>query len=141
MVTPKTRQQMIDEANGRIFSAINALMAALAPQDYEYVANGIMVAELEHKGTTSDDWYELADELTGTIPKTQAFRVAQAVLVRNGYRDGLPFCPLCGKIGIANNNGAPVIDAPVCNACNQRKVIPARIREAFTNEHKELGLE
>ena len=134
---PKTRQEMVEDSNARIFSAINALMTTLDSPDYETVANGIVQAELEHKGTTSDDWYELSETLKDETARAQAFKVAQAVLIRNGYRDGLPFCPLCGKLGTPKHNGAPVIEAQVCESCNNRKVIPARIRASIDNAKKE----
>lgn len=130
MTQPKTRRQMAEEANARVFSAINALMPMLTSPDYEKVANGIAREELERKETTSDDWYGICDYLSNPDARAQAFKVAQAVLVRNAYHDGLPYCPLCGKIGTPKHNGAPLIEAQVCEACNQRKVIPARIRAA-----------
>lgn len=128
----KTQHEMVAEAERRIYSAINNLMAALSgfTLEYETAANGIVQDELEDKDTTSDEWLDFAEHLAIPENKALAFKVAQAVLVRNGYRDGLPFCPLCGKLGTPKHNGAPLIEAQVCEACNNRKVIPARIREA-----------
>jgi hypothetical protein len=128
----KTRQELIEEMNGRIFSKINSLMAALADDklEYETAVNGIVKEELEDKDTTSDEWLDFAERLEDLEHKALAYKVAQAVLVRNGCCDGLPFCPLCGKLGTPKHNGAPLIEAQVCEACNNRKVIPARIRAA-----------
>ena len=134
MTQPKTRRQMIEEANARVFSAINALMAQLSktdPEAYEKAGSegGIACNELEKHDTTSDEWTDFSSiQIQDTETRALAFKVAQAVLVRNGYRDGLPYCPLCGKLGNPEHNGAPLIDGKVCEACNQRKVIPARIR-------------
>lgn len=136
MAQPKTRRQMIEEANARVFSAINALTAKLSgtePKAYEEATRdgGIASRELEVGDTTSDEWMDFSSlAIIDPENRALAFKVAQAVLVRNGYHDGLPYCPLCGKIGTPEHNGAPVIDAQVCEACNQRKVIPARIRAA-----------
>lgn len=130
---PKTRLQMIKEADARVFSAINALTSApeFRNDQQSIVGNELARMELEtDEKTTSDAWYDLSENLQDETARALAFKVAQAVLVRNGYHDGLPFCPLCGKLGNPEHNGAPVIDAQVCEACNQRKVIPARIREA-----------
>ena len=128
----KTRDDMVAEAERRIFSTINSLMAALSDDklEYETAANGIVQEELEDKDTTSDEWLDFLERLKNPEHKALAFKVAQAVLVRNGYHDGLPFCPLCGKLGTPKHNGAPLIEAQVCEACNNRKVIPARIRAA-----------
>lgn len=136
MVQPKTRRQMIEEANARVFSAINALMAQLSESDpaaYEKAGSedGIACNELEKHDTTSDEWLNFSSiQIQDTETRALAFKVAQAVLIRNGYYDGLPYCPLCGKLGTPKHNGAPVIEAQVCDSCNQHKVIPARIRAA-----------
>ena len=131
---PKTRQAMIEEMNARIFSAINALMTQLSntdPEAYEKAGSegGIVCNELEKHDTTSDEWMDFSSiQIQDTETRALAFKVAQAVLVRNGYYDGLPYCPLCGKLGAPKHNGAPLAEAQVCEACNNRKVIPARIR-------------
>ena len=121
----KTRNDCIEDAQARLFKLLNTL----AQQNkVAREAKRLIALELDLSETMSDEWYELAE--TEEDPERAAlyFKIAQAVLVRNGYRDGLPFCPLCGKIGTPEHNGSPLIDGKVCEACNQRKVIPARIR-------------
>lgn len=121
----KTRNDCIEDAQARLFKLLNTL----AQQNkVASEAKRLITLELDLSETMSDEWYELAE--TEEDPERAAlyFKIAQAVLVRNGYRDGLPFCPLCGKLGNPEHNGAPLIDGKVCEACNQRKVIPARIR-------------
>lgn len=121
----KTRNDCTEDAQARLFKLLNTL----AQQNkVAREAKRLIALELDLSETMSDEWYELAE--TEEDPERAAlyFKIAQAVLVRNGYRDGLPFCPLCGKLGNPEHNGAPLIDGKVCEACNQRKVIPARIR-------------
>lgn len=121
----KTRNDCIEDAQARLFKLLNTL----AQQNkVAREAKRLITLELDLNETMSDEWYELAE--TEEDPERAAlyFKIAQAVLVRNGYRDSLPFCPLCGKLGNPEHNGAPLIDGKVCEACNQRKVIPARIR-------------
>lgn len=121
----KTRNDCIEDAQARLFKLLNTL----AQQNkVAREAKRLIALELDLSETMSDEWYELAE--TEEDPERAAlyFKIAQAVLVRNGYRDGLPFCPLCGKIGTPEHNGAPLTEEKVCGACNQRKVIPARIR-------------
>ena len=127
----KTREDFINDANARIYKLINEL--ALKGQPGLEVKTLINL-ELDQTHTRSDEWYEEAE--VEQNPETAAlyFKIAQAVLVRNGLADGLPYCPLCGKIGNPEHNGAPLIDAKVCEACNNRKVIPARIRAAQSPE-------
>lgn len=128
---PKTRQAMIEEMNARIFKKINGVLYEFATlEDDDTVA-----AELRSQDTTSDAWYDLAERaMAWEFPDNheeiaaELFAIAKLVMNRNAYHDGLPFCSLCGKLGHPEHNGAPVIDAQVCEACNQRKVIPARIR-------------
>lgn len=134
---PKTRQEMIEEMNRRIFKKINGVLYEFATlEDDDTVA-----AELRNQDTTSDAWYDLAERaLAWEFPDNHneiaadLFAVAKLILNRNAYHDGLPFCPLCGKIGNPEHNGAPVIAAQVCETCNQRKIIPARIRAAQKEE-------
>lgn len=130
-MTPRTRYTLLEDANARVFSAVNNLtaLARKNPDDYDKI-NALAIDEASYKETTSDAWYELSEQLSTPEARAAAFKVAQAVLVRNGYHDGLPFCPLCGKLGNPEHNGAPLIDAQVCEACNMKKVIPARIRAA-----------
>lgn len=126
----KTRQDYIEDANNRIFKLLNEISSRI-PEDHEWTdARKLINLELDKTATLSDEWYELAE--TEKTPKLAVlyFKVAQVVLVRNGLADGLPFCPLCGKIGSPEHNGAPLTDKNVCEACNNRKVIPARIRAA-----------
>ena len=130
---PKTRQEMIEEMNRRIFKKINGVLYEFAIlEDDDTVA-----AELRNQDTTSDEWYDLAERaMEWESPENheeiaaELFAIAKLVMNRSAYHDGLPFCPLCGKIGAPEHNGAPLIEARVCEACNNRKVIPARIREA-----------
>ena len=136
---PKTRQEMIEEMNRRIFKKINGVLYEFATlEDDDTVA-----AELRSQDTTSDAWYDLAERaMAWEFPDNheeiaaELFAIAKLVMNRNAYHDGLPFCPLCGKLGNPEHNGAPVIDAQVCEACNQRKIIPARIRAAQKEETK-----
>ena len=118
----KTREDFIKDAEARVYRLINELPN---PQ-----CEVLVSLELDHKHTSSDEWYKQAEVEEDQKKQVIYFKLAQAVLVRNGLCDGLPFCPLCGKIGIPEHNGAPLIAAQVCEACNNRKVIPARIREA-----------
>lgn len=126
---PRTRNEMIKDAEARVFSAVNNLLSITAPEDWADT-NKLAEREIRQHDTTSDAWYALIDDTKQERAKPAIFKVVQAVLVRNGYRDGLPFCPLCGKLGNPEHNGAPLIDAQVCEACNMKKVIPARIRAA-----------
>lgn len=123
MQEPKTRNEMIKEMNARIFSKINKLME-----------NGwvdtLAEEEIERADTNSDAWYDLAADSTDEAESAELLAIAKLVLNRNAYHDGLPFCPLCGRLGHPEHNGAPVIDGKVCETCNQRKIIPARIRAA-----------
>lgn len=136
---PKTRQEMIEEMNARIFKKINGVLYEFATlEDDDTVA-----AELRSQDTTSDAWYDLAERaMAWEFPDnheeiaSELFTIAKLVMNRSAYHDGLPFCPLCGKLGNPEHNGAPVIDAQVCEACNQRKIIPARIRAAQKEETK-----
>lgn len=132
---PRTRNEMIKDAEARVFSAVNNLLSITAPEDWADT-NKLAEREIRQHDTTSDAWYALIDGTKQERAKPAIFKVAQAVLVRNGYRDGLPFCPLCGKLGNPEHNGAPLIDAQVCEACNMKKVIPARIRAAQKEEAK-----
>ena len=120
---------MIQDADARVFGAINHLLSITAPEDWADT-NRLAERELQDHDTTSDAWYDLIEDTKQERAKPAIFKVAQAVLVRNGYHDGLPFCPLCGKLGQPEHNGAPVINAQVCESCNQRRIIPARIRAA-----------
>lgn len=121
----KTRNDCIEDAQARLFKLLNTL----AQQNkVAREAKRLITLELDLSETMSDEWYELAETEEDPERASLYFKIAQAVLVRNGYRDGLPFCPLCGKLGNPEHNGAPLIDGKVCEACNQRKVIPARIR-------------
>lgn len=136
---PKTRQAMIEEMNARIFKKLNGVL-------YEFTTledDDTVAAELRSQDTTSDAWYDLAERaMAWEFPDNheeiaaELFAIAKLVMNRNAYHDGLPFCPLCGKLGHPEHNGAPVIDAQVCEACNQRKIIPARIRAAQREEAK-----
>lgn len=127
----KTREEMIEETNRRIYKKINGVLCEFATlEDDDTVA-----AELRNQDTTSDAWYDLAEramewEFPGNHEEIAAelFTIAKLVMNRNAYHDGLPFCPLCGKLGAPKHNGAPLVEAQVCEACNNRKVIPARIR-------------
>ena len=123
----KTRQDYISDACARIYKILNQI--ALKNKDNED-AKALTNQELELAVTHSDEWYELAERETDPEMAVLYFKAAQAVLVRNGLLDGLPFCPLCGKIGNPEHNGAPLIEGRVCEACNNCKVIPARIRAA-----------
>ena len=135
---PKTRKEMIEEMNSRIYSKIGQLVALhREAEELPEVAE-----ELAHQDTTSDVWYELSVRFStwNTVPHRDrlsalALTISKLVLNRNAYHDGLPFCPLCGKLGHADNNGAPVIDERVCTECNLRRIIPARIREAQKDEY------
>lgn len=124
----KTREDFITDANARVYKLINELALKGQPK---LEVKTLIDLELDETHTRSDEWYEQAEVETDD-PAKQAlyFKIAQAVLVRNGLADGLPFCPLCGKIGMPEHNGAPLIEGNVCEACNNRKVIPARIRAA-----------
>lgn len=132
---PRTRNEMIKDAEARVFSAVNNLLSITAPEDWADT-NKLAEREIRQHDTTSDAWYDLIEDTTQERAKPAIFKVAQAVLVRNGYHDGLPFCPLCGKLGQPEHNGAPLIEAQVCEACNYKKVIPARIRAAQKEEAK-----
>ena len=129
----KTREEMIEETNRRIYKKINGVLCEFAIlEDDDTVA-----AELRSQDTTSDAWYDLAERaMEWESPDNheeiaaELFTIAKLVMNRNAYHDGLPFCPLCGKLGTPKHNGAPLVEAQVCEACNNRKVIPARIREA-----------
>lgn len=123
----KTRNDCTEDAQARIYKLLNTL----AQQNkVAREAKHLIALELNLSETMSDEWYELAETEEDPERASLYFKIAQAVLVRNGYRDGLPYCPLCGKIGTPKHNGAPIIETQVCEACNQRKVIPARIRAA-----------
>ena len=127
----KTREEMIEETNRRIYKKINGVLCEFATlEDDDTVA-----AELRSQDTTSDAWYDLAERaMEWESPSNheemaaELFTIAKLVMNRNAYHDGLPFCPLCGKLGAPKHNGAPLAEAQVCEACNNRKVIPARIR-------------
>ena len=127
----KTREEMIEETNRRIYKKINGVLCEFATlEDDDTVA-----AELRSQDTTSDAWYDLAERaMEWESPDNheeiaaELFMIAKLVMNRNAYHDGLPFCPLCGKLGAPKHNGAPLAEAQVCEACNNRKVIPARIR-------------
>ena len=127
----KTREEMIEETNRRIYKKINGVLCEFAIlEDDDTVA-----AELRSQDTTSDAWYDLAERaMEWESPDNheeiaaELFTIAKLVMNRNAYHDGLPFCPLCGKLGAPKHNGAPLAEAQVCEACNNRKVIPARIR-------------
>lgn len=129
----KTREEMIEETNRRIYKKINGVLCEFAIlEDDDTIA-----AELRSQDTTSDAWYDLAERaMEWEDPDNheeiaaELFTIAKLVMNRNAYHDGLPFCPLCGKLGAQKHNGAPLVEAQVCEACNNRKVIPARIREA-----------
>lgn len=126
MKEPKTRNEMIETMNRRIFSKINGMMQ-------DGWADLLAEQEVEHADTTSDQWYDLAAaaiDAGSTAEAADLLAIAKLALNRNAYHDGLPFCPLCGKLGNPEHNGAPVIEGNVCEACNQRKIIPARIRAA-----------
>lgn len=126
----KTRQEVINDANNRIYKILNEIIAKL-PNDHDWIdALKLVNLELDKTATLSDEWYELSETEKNQDLAVLYFKTAQAVLVRNGLANGLPFCPLCGKIGKPEHNGAPVIDGCVCEACNNRKIIPARIRAA-----------
>ena len=127
----KTRDEMIEETNRRIYKKINGVLCEFATlEDDDTVAT-----ELRSQDTTSDAWYDLAERaMEWESPNNheeiaaELFTIAKLVMNRNAYHDGLPFCPLCGKLGAPKHNGAPLVEAQVCEACNNRKVIPARIR-------------
>lgn len=127
----KTREEMIEETNRRIYKKINGVICEFATlEDDDTVA-----AELRSQDTTSDAWYDLAERaMEWESPENheeiaaELFTIAKLVMNRNAYHDGMPFCLLCGKLGATKHNGAPLVEAQVCEACNQRKVIPARIR-------------
>ena len=127
----KTREEMIEETNRRIYKKINGVLCEFAIlEDDDTVA-----AELRSQDTTSDAWYDLAERaMEWESPDNheeiaaELFTIAKLVMNRNAYHDGMPFCPLCGKLGAPKHNGAPLAEAQVCEACNNRKVIPARIR-------------
>lgn len=123
----KTREDFINDASARIYKILNEI-AQKAPNDQG--AKHLINLELDLTATLSDEWYELAQTEKNPELAVLYFKTAQAVLVRNGLADGLPYCPLCGKIGVPEHNGAPLIEGNVCEACNNRKVIPARIRAA-----------
>lgn len=123
----KTREDFINDASARIHKILNEI-AQKAPKDQD--AKHLINLELDLTATLSDEWYELAETEKNPELAVLYFKAAQAVLVRNGLADGLPYCPLCGKIGNPEHNGAPLIEGNVCEACNNRKVIPARIRAA-----------
>ena len=123
----KTREDFISDASARIYKVLNEV-AQKAPKNED--AKRLINLELDLTATLSDEWYELAETEKNPELAVLYFKAAQAVLVRNGLADGLPYCPLCGKIGVPEHNGAPLIEGNVCEACNNRKVIPARIREA-----------
>lgn len=123
----KTREEFITDANARIYKILNQI-AQKAPKDED--TKRLINLELDLTATLSDEWYELAEVEKNPELAVLYFKAAQAVLVRNGLADGLPYCPLCGKIGAPEHNGAPLVEGNVCEACNNRKVIPARIRAA-----------
>lgn len=126
----KTRQEVINDAGNRIYKLINEISAKI-PEGRDFNdARHLISLELDKSATLSDEWYELAETEKNPELAVLYFKTAQAVLVRNGLADGLPYCPLCGKIGVPEHNGAPLIEGNVCEACNNRKVIPARIRAA-----------
>lgn len=125
----KTRVQLQEDAQARIYKLINEIMVSGVSEEDDK-ARGAIMLEMDGTQTSSDEWYELAEAEKDPKRATLYFKTAQVVLVRNAYADGLPFCPLCGKIGTPEHNGAPLADEKVCEACNQRKVIPARIRAA-----------
>lgn len=126
----KTREEFINDANARIYKILNQI-AQKAPKDED--TKHLINLELDLTATLSDEWYELAEVEKNPELAVLYFKVAQAVLVRNALSDGLPYCPLCGKIGAPEHNGAPLVEGNVCEACNNRKVIPARIRAAQKN--------
>ena len=123
----KSREEFINDANARIYKILNQI-ARKAPKDED--TKRLINLELDLTATLSDEWYELAEVEKNPELAVLYFKTAQAVLVRNGLADGLPYCPLCGKIGTPEHNGAPLVEGNVCEACNNRKVIPARIRAA-----------
>lgn len=123
----KTREEFINDANARIYKILNQI-AQKAPKDED--TKHLINLELDLTATLSDEWYELAEVEKNPELAVLYFKVSQAVLVRNALSDGLPYCPLCGKIGTPEHNGAPLVEGNVCEACNNRKVIPARIRAA-----------
>lgn len=123
----KTREEFINDASARIYKILNQI-AQKAPNEED--AKRLINLEMDKSATLSDEWYELAETEKNPELAVLYFKAAQAVLVRNGLADGLPYCPLCGKIGVPKHNGAPLIEGNVCEACNNYKVIPARIREA-----------
>lgn len=126
----KTREEIINEANNRIYRTINNLAQRIGNREQNPEAWHLITLETDKTATLSDEWYQLAETEHDPEIAVLYFKAAQAVLVRNGLADGLPFCPLCGKIGTPKHNGAPLIEGNVCETCNNRKVIPARIREA-----------
>ena len=121
----KIREDFISDASARIYKVLNEV-AQKAPKNED----AKRLIKLDLTATLSDEWYELAETEKNPELAVLYFKAAQAVLVRNCLADGLPYCPLCGKIGVPEHNGAPLIEGNVCEACNNRKVIPARIREA-----------
>lgn len=126
----KTREDFIEDANARIYKIINDITIKTQPdRDVQH----LITLELDKTATLSDEWYELAEVEHDKTKAVLYFKVAQAVLIRNALSDGLPYCPLCGKIGNPEHNGAPLIDGNVCESCNNRKIIPARIRAAQKN--------
>ena len=132
MKQPLTRKQAQDIAEKRVFRTINQLAQDVleAPAEDRELASKIIARELDQMDTLSDEWYELSEKTTDNTVRAGAFKVAQLVLTRNAYADGLPFCELCGRIGVPEHNGHPVVDGKVCADCNTRKIIPARIRQA-----------
>lgn len=126
----KTRQEISADANNRIYKLINSLAQRIGDREKNPEAWHLITLETDKTATLSDEWFTLAETEKDQDLALVYFKIAQAVLVRNGIENGLPFCPLCGKIGKPEHNGAPIIDGFVCESCNNRKVIPARIREA-----------
>ena len=125
----KTREELIASYNQKIRNAIVEFQSRVQNADYADL-HRIVNEELRTAATTSDQWLDFYD---GCLPssKMPAYKIAQLVLTRNAYHDGLPFCPLCGRIGLPTHNGEPVTKGYVCELCNERKVIPARIRQAI----------
>lgn len=126
----KTRQEIINDANNRIYKLINNLAQRIGDREKNPEAWHLITLETDKTATLSDEWFTLAETEKDQDLALVYFKIAQAVLVRNGIENGLPFCPLCGKIGKPEHNGAPIIEANVCESCNNKKVIPARIRAA-----------
>lgn len=103
MLEPKTREEMIAEMNHRIYRNINGVIYKFATLEDDEV----VIEELRKHDTCSDVWYEMAERaIKWKYPAdhetivADLFTIAKLVMNRNAYEDGLPFCPLCGKLGL-----------------------------------------